>query len=164
MFGLRSIVTIFIDFCLMPHRKSFTNCARTYEISLSGPDCLPEDWPFKAALKGDHVRDAFTILSLLEDHQERNTTLIVPHTGDQANRFTEAIKARNMRFKLYGQKEVVHRCKKCTRIYEDENGKGMYNIHVLIPTRFLTYFYSYQVRLGCCHGWSDTGTPMLLRS
>ncbi|KAF8809420.1 hypothetical protein BYT27DRAFT_7254557 [Phlegmacium glaucopus] len=35
--------------------KSFTNCARTYEISLSVPNCHPADWPFKAALKGDHV-------------------------------------------------------------------------------------------------------------
>ncbi|KAF8815547.1 hypothetical protein BYT27DRAFT_7225037 [Phlegmacium glaucopus] len=73
-------------------RKSFTNCAHTYKISLSGPNCLPTDWPFKAALK---------------DHLECNTTLIVPHTGDQAGWFMEAIKARNMCFKIYGQNEVV---------------------------------------------------------
>ena len=92
-------------------------------MALSGPDCLPSDWPFKAALKGDHVQDGFTILSLLDDHNERNTTLVVPHTGDQANRFTDAIKARNARMKLYGQNEVAHRCQKCTRVYKDQDGK-----------------------------------------
>ncbi|KAF8152442.1 hypothetical protein B0H34DRAFT_800873 [Crassisporium funariophilum] len=111
--------------------KSFTNCARTYEIALAGPDCLPVDWTFKAALKGDHIQDGFTILSLLEDHHEHNTTLIVPHTGEQADRFTETIKAQNARIKLYGQKEVLHRCKKCTRIYNGNDGKshrGLSNI------------------------------------
>ncbi|KAF8958550.1 hypothetical protein BDZ97DRAFT_1923591 [Flammula alnicola] len=112
--------------------KSFTNCARTYEIALSGPDCLPVDWTFKAALKGDHVQDGFTILSLLEDHHERNTTLIVPHTGEQADRFTEAIKARNARIKLYGQKEVLHRCKKCTRIYNGNDGKPIKSVWVAV--------------------------------
>ena len=79
-----------------------------YEIALAGPDCLPVGWPIKAALKGDHVQDGFVIVSLLEDHHERNTTLIVPHTGEQANRFTELIKARNGRTKLYGQRELLH--------------------------------------------------------
>jgi len=50
------------------HRKSFTNCARTYENALLGPDSLPVDWPFKATLKGDPVQDGFTIISLLDDH------------------------------------------------------------------------------------------------
>ena len=107
----------------MSYRKSFTNCARTYDVALSGRDGLPTDWTFKAALKGDHVQDAFIIVSLLEDHHERNTTLIVPHSGEQAKRFTEAIKARNARIKLYGQEEVIHRCKKCTRIYNGEDGQ-----------------------------------------
>jgi hypothetical protein len=80
-------------------------------------------WYIRAILA---VQDAFTIVSLLEDHRERNTTLIVPHTGEQANRFTEAIKARNACIKLYGQEEVIHRCKKCTRIYKGEDGQRMY--------------------------------------
>lgn len=105
------------------HRKSFTNCARTYEVALSGLDCLPNNWPLKAVLKGDHIQDGFTILSLLNDYCQRNTTLIVPHTGDQADRFTEAIKARNARIKLYGQREIVHRCNKCTRVYKDQHGQ-----------------------------------------
>lgn len=74
-------------------------------------------------LKGDHVQDGFTILALLDDYCKRNATLIVPHTGEQANRFTEAIKARNARIKLYGQSEIVHRCKKCTRVYKDQHGQ-----------------------------------------
>ena len=98
-------------------------------MALSGPDCLPSDWPFRAALKGDHVQDGFTILSLLDDHNECNTTLVVPYTGDQANRFTDAIKARNARMKLYGQNEVAHRCQKCTRVYKDQDGKGKHSIY-----------------------------------
>jgi len=83
------------------------NCACTYEMALAGPDCLPPDWKFKGPLKGDHVQSGFMILSLLEDHHECTTTLIVPHTGEQADCFMEAIKARNARIKLYGQKEVA---------------------------------------------------------
>ncbi|EDR02614.1 uncharacterized protein LACBIDRAFT_308276 [Laccaria bicolor S238N-H82] len=105
--------------------KSFTNCARTYEVALAGPGSngLPSNWKFQAALKGDHIQDGFTILSLLEDHRERISTLIVPHTGEQTDRFTQAIKARNARIKLYGQKEISHRCKKCTRIYAAKDGE-----------------------------------------
>ena len=144
-------------------RKSFTNCARTYEVALSEPDCLPTDWPFKAALKGDHVQDGFTILSLLDDHHERNTTLVVPHTGEQANRFTDAIKARNARMKLYGQKEVAHRCQKCTRVYKDQDGKRKHSKSWSWKCDLSPRFSS-QDCMGCCYGWSNAGTSVLCLS
>ena len=112
--------------CLHWYRKSFTNCARTYQISISKQGSLPSDWPIQVALKGEHVHDGFIILSLLEDHHERNATLIVPHTGEQANHFTDAIRARNHQIRLHGLREILHRCKKCTRVYEAAEGERMY--------------------------------------
>jgi hypothetical protein len=104
---------------------------------LSGPESLlPADWPFKGSLKGDHVQDGFFILSLLEDHLNRNTTLVVPHTGEQAKRFTEAIKARNARMTLYGQREITHRCEKCTWIYKDNDGTGEFINLAIVQNRY----------------------------
>jgi hypothetical protein len=75
--------------------KSATNCARTYNISLSKQNEPPKDWKFNFTLQSDHVYDGFVILSLLEDHQARQSTLVVPHTGEQRDRFTAAMQARN---------------------------------------------------------------------
>lgn len=72
-----------------------------------GSNGLPVNWPVKAALKGDHVQDGFTIISLLEDAH---------------------VKARNARIKLYGQKELLHRCKTCTCTYKDALGNRVSNI------------------------------------
>jgi hypothetical protein len=101
------------------HRKSATNCARTYGVAYAQNEGnLPQDWPYTASLKGDHIYDGFLIISLLEDHSTRNSILGVPHHGDQAKRFTEAIRARNARIRLYGQPEILHCCDVCMRIYE----------------------------------------------
>ncbi|KAF8186294.1 hypothetical protein BJ912DRAFT_1022838 [Pholiota molesta] len=101
--------------------KSFTNCARSYMVSLANNlENIPPNWPFKASLKGDHVFDAFTILSLMDDHRERHAILTVPHTGDQSKRFITAIQERNIRMRLCSQPEVRHRCTKCTRQYNDK--------------------------------------------
>ncbi|KAF8166839.1 hypothetical protein BJ912DRAFT_1025855 [Pholiota molesta] len=101
--------------------KPFTNCARSYMVSLANnSENIPPNWPFKASLKGDHVSDAFTILSLMDDHRERHAILTVPHTGDQSKRFITAIQERNIRMRLYSQPEVRHRCTKCTRQYNDK--------------------------------------------
>ena len=116
-------------------RKSATNCARTYDASLNlnhrkDSESLPEGWPLKAsALKGDHIYYGFTILSLLEDYNSQNTILVVSYTGDQADRFTETVRERNMRLKCYGQPEIEHCCNKCMRLYngseDSEQGKSL---------------------------------------
>ena len=87
-------------------------------------ESLPEGWSLKAsALKGDHIYYGFTVLSLLEDYCSRDAVLVVPHTGDQANRFTEAVRERNMCLKCYGQPEIDHCCNKCMRLY-NASGSG----------------------------------------
>lgn len=65
----------------------------------------------------DHVWDAFVILALMEDCQGRSATLKVPHTGKQKDRFTSAVQARNVRFRLNGQPELRHFCHRCLRVY-----------------------------------------------
>ena len=114
------LVSQFLQVKGIYNRKSFTNCARTYQMSLSKQGTLPSNWPIQDALKGDHVQDGFTILSLLEDYRERQAILTVPHTGEQADRFMEAIRERSYRIKLCGLREILHRCKKCTRVCEAE--------------------------------------------
>jgi hypothetical protein len=100
----------------MPFRTSATNCARLYNLTLS--DTVPPgDWAFGFTLTTEHVWDGFVILALMDDHHHRSQTLKVPHTGAQKDRFTEALKSRNIRFRVQGQPELRHYCKKCLRVY-----------------------------------------------
>ncbi|KAF8879155.1 hypothetical protein BD779DRAFT_1447120 [Infundibulicybe gibba] len=93
---------------------SAENCANTYLLCRSDHQ-LPEPWQFGATLSHKHVYDGFVLLSLLEDCNDRNSTLVIPHTGPQNDRFTLAMEARNQRIHLYGQPELRHHCKKCVR-------------------------------------------------
>ena len=108
------------------NRKSATNCVQSYSLALSGKDTLPDDWPFKPSLKGDHIYHRFLVLSLLKESQRHGSILTVPHDGEQANRFKPAIRQRNACIKLYRQSEILHACKKCVRLYPKQ-GKCMYN-------------------------------------
>jgi len=103
------------------YRKSATNCARSYSLALAGSGTIPDGWPFKPALKGDHVYNGFIIASLLEDHRERHGILTVPHNGEHEDRFKQAIRDHNIRIKLYGQPEILHACEKCARLYPEQN-------------------------------------------
>lgn len=73
----------------------------------------PSDWKFGFTLTTKHVWDAFLVLSLLEDFDRRSKTLVLPHGGEQKDRFQDALHARNIRFRLYSQPEVRHHCTKC---------------------------------------------------
>ncbi|KAF8890918.1 hypothetical protein BD779DRAFT_1610685 [Infundibulicybe gibba] len=77
------------------HETSATNCARLYNLTLS-QKAPPSGWDFGFTLRTEHVWDSFTILSLLEDFSQRQKTLTVPHLGLQKDRYTEAVKARNI--------------------------------------------------------------------
>ena len=68
------------------------------------------------SLTMEHVWDGFVILALLEDYQHHSQTLEVPHTGAQKDRLTAALQAWNIRFRVRGQHELRHYCKKCLRI------------------------------------------------
>lgn len=80
-------------------------------------------------LTSDHVWDGFLILTLLEDNQQQRTILSVPHEGEQRERYTAAIRARNKRIQMFGQEELRHCCNKCTRRYRNPvTGEGVLNV------------------------------------
>ena len=99
---------------------SATNCSWLYHRSFSRNNSPPSGWPIEFTLSTEHVWDSFTIASLLDDCTRLNSQLVVPDTGLQKDRFTEAMQARNLHFRLYGQPELSHRCDKCTRIFQGE--------------------------------------------
>jgi CxC5 like cysteine cluster associated with KDZ transposases len=104
--------------------KSATNCARSYHTALLNHKEPPINWKFGFTLKTDHVYDGFVLLALLEDHRARQSTLVVPHTGNQSDRFKAAMQARNARMRLYSQPEIRHYCSKCMRTYVGVGGQG----------------------------------------
>jgi len=87
-------------------------------MGFAGNNFVPVDWQFSPEVTSDEVYDAFTILSLLEDCQLQRSTLVVPHGGLAKDRFTDAVRARNTRFRLCSQPELFHFCDKCTRFYD----------------------------------------------
>lgn len=97
---------------------SATNCARLYNLCYKSESVFLE-WPFSFMAMTELVWDSFVLLSILEDCKRRLATLILPHTGLQRDRFTVAIQERNIRFRLYGQPNIRHYCKKCVRFFND---------------------------------------------
>jgi hypothetical protein len=125
----RSVLNLFIHLMLISW-TSATNGARIYDASLSRPEDFPDhpDWmDTSLKLRHEHVWDGFTILSLLEDHEARSTKLRVPHTGDQCDRFTDAMAERNARIQLCGQPEWGHYCNKCLRVWDDDGNLSMFH-------------------------------------
>ncbi|KAJ7033642.1 hypothetical protein C8F04DRAFT_1002511 [Mycena alexandri] len=104
---------------------SATNCSRAYDMALSGQeerDFSDGGWQFGSVLTTDHVWDAFTILTLLDYHDRLDTLLQVPHSGNQKDRFTAAMTARNVEVIVRGQDVVGHVCDKCTRSWTLPDG------------------------------------------
>jgi hypothetical protein len=99
-----------------------SNCARLYNVALSKNATPPNDFPFQFQLSGDHVWSAIVQISLIEDLALYDGILTVSHGGDHKDRFTAAIKACNLRVRLYGQEELCHYCGKCTTLHSDNNG------------------------------------------
>ncbi|KAF8056266.1 hypothetical protein FPV67DRAFT_650208 [Lyophyllum atratum] len=100
----RKMVQMWITMMLMAW-TSATNCARMYNQSHSNTK-LPVDWAFGFTITTEQVWDAFMTLCLLEDFERRSKTLVIPHTGAPKDRFTNAIRERNIRFRLYSQPEA----------------------------------------------------------
>ncbi|KAF7293790.1 hypothetical protein HMN09_01174700 [Mycena chlorophos] len=87
-------------------------------MALSGQedhDFAEGGWQFGCILTPNHIYDAFILLTLLDYHQRRQTNLVVPHTGDQKDRFAVAMQARNGEIVEFGQDVVGHCCDKCLR-------------------------------------------------
>ncbi|KAF8122823.1 hypothetical protein EV363DRAFT_1130301, partial [Boletus edulis] len=101
---------------------SMSNCARLYNVALSKNATPPRGFPFQFHLSGDHIWSAVVQISLIEDLALYNEVLMVPHGGEHKDRFTAAIRARNLRIQFYGQEELRHYCEKCTNLHFDENG------------------------------------------
>ncbi|KAJ6501927.1 hypothetical protein C8R45DRAFT_605210 [Mycena sanguinolenta] len=144
-FAERKLVGLWVSMMLLAW-VSATNCARTYDMALSGQqerDFASGGWQFGCTLTTDNVWDAFIILSLLDSHDRKDTCLQVPHTGEQKDRFTEAMRARNREVITDGQEEITHCCDKCMRAWTDPNG----------TTR--------RRHTGCCRRRSFQGLPPL---
>ncbi|KAJ3499227.1 hypothetical protein NMY22_g19532 [Coprinellus aureogranulatus] len=113
--------------------SSASNCARWYNESLAHTAAgVPDypDWQFKLEVSSDQVYNGFTILSLLEDCDRRKEALNVPHTGDDKDRFREAVRIRNDRVRAYGLGQHHHTCSKCTRILK----QGINLVHMFPDT------------------------------
>lgn len=106
---------------------SAENCAAIYLDEFPNVDeSLPAGWDFKAStLDGEEVFDGVVVISLLEDCRLRRARLRVPHGGLQCDRYTKAMEARNLRYRLYGMPDIDHTCSKCVRIVKNEDG-GVY--------------------------------------
>lgn len=105
------------------NRTSATNGANVYNTCLSQPENQPDSWQFDFDLRTEQVWDGFCLLSLLEDHVHHHSVLTVPNDGLQKDRFTAAMKARNLHMQQAGQDEYAHACKKCVRVWEPGDGK-----------------------------------------
>ncbi|KAG1890516.1 uncharacterized protein F5891DRAFT_964873, partial [Suillus fuscotomentosus] len=138
-----AVVRMWRSQCLLSW-TSMSNCACLYNVALSKGASPPSDFPFGFEVTGDHVWSGIVQLSLIKDLGFRAETLTVCHGGDHKDRFTEAIRARNLHIQMYGQEELRHYCSKCTILYDDD-GDG-------IPTSKLSVVVTDGVTVGhpCC--------------
>ena len=91
-------------------------------------------WPFSPMLSTVHIWDTFVLLALLRDCTSRDEALVIPHTGDQKNRFDAAMQERNERIVYHGQDEISHYCDGCMRVYE-EDCDGTTNLRKSVYTK-----------------------------
>lgn len=111
---------------------SASNCYAAYEqtflmsSSEKGPS-NSDGWQFGMKLTTDHVWDAFVISSLLRQHEKKHKIIVVPHHGNQRDRFTALMEERNREIIEHGQEEISHYCDKCMRVWiDEENNLRMY--------------------------------------
>ncbi|KAJ7320903.1 hypothetical protein DFH08DRAFT_713634, partial [Mycena albidolilacea] len=92
-FAERKLVGLWVSLMLVAW-VSATNCARSYNMALSQQqehNFAAGRWQFGCVLMPDHIWDAFIILTLLDYNDWKHTCLHVPHTGEQKNRFKDAM-------------------------------------------------------------------------
>jgi len=103
-----------------PSRVSATNCARNYTLIAKRAPNLPTDWAH-LELDVDDVWNAFFLHTLLNQHEEREQTLVLPQRGyTQRERLLFAIRDENARMVGTGQEHWNHVCDKCCWVYEKE--------------------------------------------
>ena len=103
---------------------SASNAAKAYDMVLSSDYVKSGEWQFVPRLRTEQVWDTFVLVSLLDDKMRYQQQLLVPHTGMQKDRFTEAMEERNRDIIYNGQPNVVrHACDKCFRTYKTASGE-----------------------------------------
>ncbi|KAG1850679.1 hypothetical protein F4604DRAFT_1661024 [Suillus subluteus] len=111
---------------LMQIAVSATNCAHLYNIAQPRCDVHDNDdvipWQFNSSLTTAKVWDSFTLLALLDDHDQRHVQLQVPHGGEQKDRYTTVMRERTERIIIHGHEELPHACDGCLRIFNMPDG------------------------------------------
>ncbi|TFK95166.1 hypothetical protein BDV98DRAFT_618550 [Pterulicium gracile] len=111
---------------------SMMNCGRICDTTFSSLNVqLPDGRPYTTNLQSEHLFDAFIIISLLQDCKIRGTTLVVPHEGEQSERFRAAMEAQNRRIRMSGH-EREHFCNKCIRVHNDSDGQPHRMIETIV--------------------------------
>ncbi|KAJ7587970.1 hypothetical protein C8J56DRAFT_940606 [Mycena floridula] len=102
---------------------SASKIATTYNVALAVLDGIPEtEQDLKPRLTPDMIYEAFFVNALLRHHDRVGTTLSLPHRGNQSDRLTAALQARNQLMVGTGQEMWAHACKGCMRLYHGEDG------------------------------------------
>lgn len=79
-------------------------------------------WQFNSSLTTAEVWDSFTLLALLDDHDQRHVQLQVPHRGEQKDRYTIMMRECTERIIIHGHEELPHACDGCLRIFSMPDG------------------------------------------
>lgn len=103
-------------------RASADGIAETYNAALGGCQAINRT-TLEETLQGPHVYYAFFLHALLRDKNRRGEILSLPHAGNQADRLTQALYDRNVRFQGTGQPQWAHACDKCTSFFRDSENQ-----------------------------------------
>ncbi|KAG8938985.1 hypothetical protein FRC04_007208 [Tulasnella sp. 424] len=100
-------------------QSSAENIARVYALTHSN---MLVGSPALSKVTGETVLHAFFLHALLRDHHKRNTSLILPHHGENRARLSPALAKRNLRIAGTGQEMLAHACNLCMKIVDGPDG------------------------------------------
>jgi hypothetical protein len=141
------------------------NCSRIYNSSFTNEDIhasLPAVWDHRLEMTVDDVWNGFFIYSLLLDHSERDSILLLDHKApSQARRLQPALQARNARMRGTGQEHWNHACDLCSWVFTDQN--GIDRRWSGCAESFQGSYLFFRLPAVCRHRWHQYGMPMLRR-
>ncbi|KAG9316081.1 hypothetical protein JVU11DRAFT_3752 [Chiua virens] len=117
---------------LMDHWTSATACANFYNTLMAKSNKPPPGWAFGFSLSTEHVWSVFLLYCLLEDAMEQQEYLVVTHSGDQKDCFSELVQAQNQHMCIEGQSELTHFCDKCTHWFYGPDGRVHHKCLVVV--------------------------------
>lgn len=119
---------------------SLTNLVQLYNAAHVDDQNIP-NFPhqpgFGPELSRPVCKDGLDINTLLFHAKESNEPLDVPESGEDVNRFKEAIVAHLSRVRRDGSSHRNHTCSACVRIIKDANGNEKSALLFLIVIRLL---------------------------